>query len=643
MKRSNAFFGLHFDFHATADTKGIGGETVAEKIGEYLDTVKPDYIQVDTKGHPGYTSFFSEYGDVAPGLVADHIKIIREETAKRGIKLIAHHSDIYDMRACREHPEWCAVKRDGTLDDMHIDPTSGYADKKLIPQLKKLAVRYGFDGAWLDGDCWAVTESYRPETVERFCEENGFKEIEEDYNSPSRLAFREYWRGKFTEHLRHVITELKKAKPDFEIVSNWAFGTNMPQKPIPEMPFLSGDATNASEIRMGTRCFAGKGKPWDIMSWGFSGFVVTPNGGCSGMAQKPMHRLYRESAMVIAMGGGYQIVNCMTPQGKIRMADMENMRLLAEFVRKRERWSYGAVPVKNAAVLYSDYDKLRRTEPLYGMTKLSTGLCNIVLDGGRPVDVIYDYQIAENDLSGRKTIILPDIRFISEEIKSKLLKFAEDGGSVVISGVVACKAFADAAGVKMTVKSDKLVHPRSGGYLYGVKGDIACFGGDDCTELVSGFEDAMDYDAPQVTLAVQKQYGSGKIILIGWDIFGDYNSTHRFSERDTMREILDFAEPKPVAYLEDGTKRADIIPTEKDKMLVVNVINTIEHYYDYWESGFGEIPPLTDITVAVKTSAEPAQVRLQPENITPEYGYDGEYIHVKIPRLDIHTIIEVKI
>ena len=62
VKRSNAYFGLHFDFHAVAETKGIGTKTVAENVGKYLDAVKPDYVQVDTKGHPGYTSFFSEYG-----------------------------------------------------------------------------------------------------------------------------------------------------------------------------------------------------------------------------------------------------------------------------------------------------------------------------------------------------------------------------------------------------------------------------------------------------------------------------------------------------------------------------------------------------------------------------------------------------
>ena len=111
---------------------------------------------MDTKGHPGYTSFFSEYGDVAPGLEVDHLKISREETAKRGILMIAHHSSIWDTRACEQHPEWCVIQKDGTPDPNIMEPNSAYVDQKLIPQLKELAGKYGFDGAWLDGDTWGV-------------------------------------------------------------------------------------------------------------------------------------------------------------------------------------------------------------------------------------------------------------------------------------------------------------------------------------------------------------------------------------------------------------------------------------------------------------------------------------------------------
>ena len=40
--------------------------------------------------------------------------------------------------------------------------------KKFIFMLKELCGKYGFDGVWVDGDCWCAYENYRPEFVQKF-------------------------------------------------------------------------------------------------------------------------------------------------------------------------------------------------------------------------------------------------------------------------------------------------------------------------------------------------------------------------------------------------------------------------------------------------------------------------------------------
>ena len=86
-KRAGAYWGLHFDFHATETNKDIGLRTDAHRLGEFLDAAKPDYIQVDTKGHPGYSTYLTKAGDAAPGMVVDHLKIMTR--ISRGF--ISHH------------------------------------------------------------------------------------------------------------------------------------------------------------------------------------------------------------------------------------------------------------------------------------------------------------------------------------------------------------------------------------------------------------------------------------------------------------------------------------------------------------------------------------------------------------------------
>lgn len=66
MRRKDSFFGLHFDYHANKDTKDAG-KYLDEKVIERIVTeVKPDFIQCDTKGHPGNSSYRTEVGTPAP-------------------------------------------------------------------------------------------------------------------------------------------------------------------------------------------------------------------------------------------------------------------------------------------------------------------------------------------------------------------------------------------------------------------------------------------------------------------------------------------------------------------------------------------------------------------------------------------------
>ena len=57
LKRKDSFFGVHFDFHAKDDETPVGRNTTPEAIRAIVETVQPDFIQFDCKGHPGLSSF----------------------------------------------------------------------------------------------------------------------------------------------------------------------------------------------------------------------------------------------------------------------------------------------------------------------------------------------------------------------------------------------------------------------------------------------------------------------------------------------------------------------------------------------------------------------------------------------------------
>ncbi|HEY5141336.1 MAG TPA: hypothetical protein VIJ25_18785, partial [Methylococcales bacterium] len=67
LTRAQSFLGVHFDFHANDKDLLIGENVTPEMVENIIAKVKPDYIQVDSKGHPGYSSFLTDVGVRAGG------------------------------------------------------------------------------------------------------------------------------------------------------------------------------------------------------------------------------------------------------------------------------------------------------------------------------------------------------------------------------------------------------------------------------------------------------------------------------------------------------------------------------------------------------------------------------------------------
>ena len=94
LRRDQSFLGVHMDFHAGPENKDIGANTTPEMVQALLDMIHPDYIQVDCKGHPGYSSYPTEVGNRAPGVTGDPLKVWREVTARNGVALYMHYSGV---------------------------------------------------------------------------------------------------------------------------------------------------------------------------------------------------------------------------------------------------------------------------------------------------------------------------------------------------------------------------------------------------------------------------------------------------------------------------------------------------------------------------------------------------------------------
>ena len=173
-QRKDCFFGLHFDAHAEKNQKNVGKDLKIEELEYLFSEVKPDFVQCDSKGHPGIATFQSKLGTTVQ-FYQDTMQVWREVSAKYGVALFAHYSGVFDSAAVQARPEWAITEKNGEISQDYTSTLSPYADELLIPQLKELAGIYGLNGAWVDGECWAALADYSEKTKILFEERTGLK------------------------------------------------------------------------------------------------------------------------------------------------------------------------------------------------------------------------------------------------------------------------------------------------------------------------------------------------------------------------------------------------------------------------------------------------------------------------------------
>ena len=193
LKRTDCFFGIHFDLHASEDITDAGKTLTAEMIDTFLLKVRPDFIQIDCKGHPGISSYPTKVGFHVKGFEKDPLKLWRAITEKDNVALFMHFSGVIDYKVVKEHPDWAIVKANGERSTEKTSFFSPYLDTYMIPQLKELS-DYKVDGAWIDGECWAVEPDYGEASLKRFTKETGITQIPKKSTDQYNPEFMEYTR-----------------------------------------------------------------------------------------------------------------------------------------------------------------------------------------------------------------------------------------------------------------------------------------------------------------------------------------------------------------------------------------------------------------------------------------------------------------
>jgi hypothetical protein len=643
------YFGLHFDFHANTHDSLIGRNLSERGLDSLLTAVKPDFIQIDCKGHPGVSSYPSNVrtATVAPAIAKDPLAFYRAVTRKHGIGLYLHYSGVYDDAALAKHPGWAAVKADGTPNTSKASVHGSYADSLLIPQLNELA-DYGADGVWVDGECWATVPDYSPTAMAKFRAETGIQAVPRSAKDAHYRAFNEFARRSFTQYIGHYVDAVHRHQPTFRLASNWAYSSMMPEPITTNVDFLSGDLTPGNSVNSAAfegRVMAAQGqlyrKPWDLMSWSFwyEFSPVSRQGD-----QKTAVHLMQEAAEIIALGGGFQAYYQQSRDAALPRREQPVMAELGRFVRARQPFCEGSTPVPQIALLYANATVRAFNQALFGngQSYRVSGVLSALLDAQLPVEVL-----AEHHLRGRlnqyPVIVVSQQDSLDPSFRRDLLDYARQGGHLLLIGAQTTQSFAAELGVTptgtVTTGPKWVLQTGMSVVLTGPFLPVRITGAE--TKSIGQFLSSEAGSPTGGVVATETPFGRGKLLAVYADLSRDYEKHQSAKLRQFIASLTGPLLTNPAVDV-SGSHLVHVVLNRQRERLAVNLINTGGRHTDPQVFTYDEVPPLSNLTVRLRLDKKPKRITQQPENRALPIRYDKGVATVTVPELALHSVLVVE-
>jgi hypothetical protein len=638
-------------------------------VRKIIKAARPDYVQYDCKGHGGWLGYpDSKLSEVAggpggKGIINDSLAIYRRVTEAMGVALFVHFSGVWDDVALRDHPEWAALKPDGTAHPNSTSTFSPYVTERMIPQMKEVFDRYRVDGFWIDGDAWAAKVDYRPEALARFKEVTG-----QTSGAPPRAPGEPYWyewmtiqRDQFFAYLKIYMDALHAYAPGIQIASNWLYSPTAPEPVKLPVDFISGDYTpndSFNSARFNARQMSQTGLPWDLMAWAFA--LVGGWGANAGHVYKPIEQLQQEAAAVIALGGGFQMYFHPDRHGGFAPYHIETMKGVADFCHPRREICHKTQPVPQVALLLDTTSVFKTSPNVYspgGAYKALEGALHAMLEAGHSVDVVADHQLPWQQ-DHWPVIVVPEWELVPESVVYELVEYARRGGSLLILGAKTARLFGEHLGVEFEGEvADVLWHlqveasmaadglPRSvpmRGLWQAIK-PLSPAAKKAGVRVLLERTPGMRPDVGPAPAAVLTPLGKGKIITV----FGPLGWVHLNMHSPSLRDAFDYLlaklyRPRVRIDFGDNTRCVDLVLREKAGRLIVHLINTAAMPTSTAYTLIDRVPELGPVTLDIRVPGKPRRITWEPEGKRLAGTWSRGAVRVTVPRLHIHGAVVVE-
>jgi hypothetical protein len=638
----DAFFGLHYDLHPNAGDTELGRETTPEHVRAMLDKVKPDFVQYDCKGHPGYTGYPTKIGSPTPGIINDALQIWRQVTKDMGIPLSIHYSGVWDTRAIELHPEWARRGPTGAPDPNNTCRTSAYESELMIPQLLEVVRDYDIDGMWIDGENWASRPCWCERCKTTFTEKTGVNEIPAKAAEPHWYEWLAFHRELFTQHVTNVANAVHAAKPACLVCSNWMYSVRQPEPVAAPVDYLSGDfdpSFGAARACAEARFIASRGKPWDLMAWSF---LQTGN---LGWATKTVPHLAQELSVVLAQGGSVFIYDVPQRSGRLTEWHQDLLGQVAEFCRKRQAFCFKTQTIPQVAILHSESSYYMHNDPLFNFASANhalEGALHAVLENGYSADLLNEEALAER-MAQYPVVIVPEQEYVPETLKTALREYVLKGGRLLLSGAFVARQYGELAGVEP--RGEEPVT----GWLPAGNGAVIAGGAYQAVTLKNAAELAPmlrqqdpvrdRLDTPAATINHVEQ---GVVVAIHGPIFDAYHAAHYPLTRRFIGDALAALDAPNLIRL-DGPWWIEMSARQREGQQLIQFVNRSASGYTAPDRHMVEnVPDAGSFTITIPGTERPRRCYMAPDETGLEWSWEKGLLTARIGGLGIHNVLVIE-
>ncbi|MEW6755246.1 MAG: alpha-L-fucosidase [Candidatus Latescibacterota bacterium] len=653
------YFGLHYDLHAGPQDTELGVRATVHYLVPVLARLGVDFVQTDCKGHPGYTSWFSRTpgASVSPGVKRDALAGWRRATRRLGLPLHCHYSGIWDGAAGEKHPSWCRADAQGKPVAGRMCPRSPYLTRLMLPQLRELIDRYGVDGFWIDGDMWAVEPCYCQRCRAAFVRAGGSSPPPEE---PGAQGWREWFAftlRSFEEYVARYCNAVHAHRSGVLVCSNWLQTFQHPGEPWVPTDWISGDNTwvfGLDRSRCESRFISTRGKPWDIMIWGF--YAAHGMGDpASPWTMKPAQMIQQEAAVVASLGGQVQVYE---NPGGLRNGQLvpwraERLRQVGRFVKARRTLCQGTRTIPQVVVLHSEaHARAHAGRNIRNSLDVAPveGAAYALLECHYGVDIMDEWAL-EQHLDEFPAVVAPEQDDMSVGMVPRLRQYVQQGGKLLVSGAGAFERFGGAfLGVSGgTVERDAAYHvPAADGSFAARSGTWRLLGTTRAARLgqlaTSPLLDERLLPHPAATL---HRAGEGAVAYVPWDVFRFFAHNRYPLTRHFIREVAAaLIGPLPVRVA--GPTCVDAVLRQTDACRIIHLINRASGIPNLPNDGtVDEIPAVGPVEVEVDLDRKPRGVRLAFEEGPLKAKYRGGRkagtLAARLERVQIHAALVVEV